>query len=212
MKKVSFTQTKHYHLFVMLLPVILFDFAYKVNAQEKKATFGIKAGLNISTMSAHAGQTKVNNIDPTAGFHTGLTLDFLVAPQVYIFTGAEYSIKGFVINESQDTDVTASYFQIPLTVGTKLKMENWGIVLNTGPYFAYGLGGKANKGSREWDTFSEKLLRNFDFGFLLGLGIERGKWNFGLNNEVGIINALRKNAEDITMNNFNVALSAGYKF
>lgn len=198
--------------YAMIATIMMLGIANGVNAQEEKAVFGLKAGLNVSTTNGRAGNARVNNLGSKAGFHAGVTLDLCVAPQIYLFTGAEYSVKGFVIEESTNTEVTAAYLQVPVAIGTKLEIGKWGLFMNTGPYFAYGLGGKARKGNDEWDTFSDKLLKNFDFGFLLGIGLEQRKWRFGIISEIGFANILQKSDDNITLNNFNVGLSAGYKF
>lgn len=211
MKITNFIGIRRYSRYAIIITAVILGFATNANAQEKKVAFGLKGGINFCTVGARIGTSSVSNINPSAGFHAGVTLDVPVAPQIYLFTGAEYSVKGFVIDESTDTEVTASYVQVPLAVGIKMDMNNWGFYMNTGPYLAYGVGGKTTQGSTTTNTFSDSLLKNFDFGFVFGLGIDRNRWRFGCGSELGFLNILQDNGSDINMNNVNFVLSAGYR-
>ncbi len=186
--------------------------AMSASAQVGKPVFGIKGGFNVSTVSARVGETRVKNIESNPGFHLGITADIPATDQVYVFTGVEYVVKGFIIDQSTDTEVNAAYLQVPLTLGMKIGVETWAMLMNIGPYFAYGLGGKTTQGSISRDTFSDAMLKKFDCGVVCGVGFEFNKWVVGINSEIGFLNVLNKNSDDITMNNVNVALSVGYKF
>ncbi len=212
MKRTNFIRIKRYGRYAIMITAVILGFATNANAQEKKVAFGLKGGINICTASARVGSTRANNINPSAGFHAGITLDMPVAQQIYLFTGAEYSVKGFVIDESMDTKVTASYVQVPLAVGIKMDMNNWGLYMNTGPYLAYGVGGRITHGSTSTNTFSDTFMKKFDFGFVYNVGIDWRKWRFGCGSEVGLLNILQDNESDISMENINFVFSAGYRF
>ncbi|MGP1421870.1 MAG: outer membrane beta-barrel protein [Tannerella sp.] len=197
---------------ILVLAALFTATCAHAQSEKKKVTFGLKAGVNLSTVEARAGNARANNIESSAGFHTGVTLDVSIAPQWYLFTGAEYTVKGFEIDQSRYTTVNASYLQFPLTIGPQFEFGNWTIPFHIGFYYAYGLAGKANDGSSEWDTFSKKLLKKSDFGFVGGVGIGWRKLCFSMGGEIGLVNILHENRDDLTMNNINFTVSVGYKF
>lgn len=197
----------------ILLATALLFIGVNVNAQEKKATFGFKAGLNVSNIGS-TDEKEFDNTKSNAGFHAGITLDFAFTPQWYLLTGLEYSVKGVTIEVGSgyyDWDVSAAYVQIPVSGAYKFRFtEDLAILFNMGPYFAYGVSGKAKAGNTEHDTFSDQWLKNFDAGLQLGASLEWKKFCFGLGGEVGLVNVMQ--ASNSKAENRNFTLSVGYKF
>lgn len=195
------------------LKVILFIsvlLVANVNAQEKKTTFGIKAGLNLSNIGSDKGN--YDNTKTKAGFHAGITLDYAFTPQWYLLTGLEYTSKGVKVElSSNDQNVTAAYVQLPVSAAFKLEVsDEMAILINAGPYFAYGVHGKIKQGSYEQDTFSGVALKRFDSGMNLGAALEWQKLCFGLGGELGFVNIMQKGNDKAETRNFT--LSVGYKF
>lgn len=181
-----------------------------INAQEKKTTFGIKAGLNLSDITSDKGN--YNNTKTKAGFHAGITLDHAFTSRWYLLTGLEYTSKGVKIElSSADQNVTAAYVQLPVSVGYKFQVsEDMAILVNAGSYFAYGIHGKIKQGSYEQDTFGELTLKRFDSGMNLGVALEWQKLCFSLGGELGFVNIMQKNNNEAKTK--NSTLSVGYKF
>lgn len=197
----------------ILFATALFFVGMHLNAQEKKATFGVKAGLNISNVGS-TDDEEFDNTKSNVGFHAGVTLDYAFTPQWYLLTGLEYTTKGVTIEMGSgyhDWDVTAAYVQLPVSAGYKFRFtDDLAILVNTGPYFAYGVHGKAKAGSYKEDTFSDDWLKNFDCGLLFGASLEWKKLCFGLGGEVGLVNVMQENNSKAQNRNFT--LSVGYKF
>lgn len=179
-------------------------------AQEKKKTFGVKAGLNLSNITTDNGN--YDNTKAKAGFHAGLTLDYAFTPQWYLLTGLEYTVKGVKLElNPNDQNVTAAYVQLPVAAAFKLPItEDMKLLVSAGLYFAYGIHGKIKQGSWEQDTFSGVALKKFDSGVVIGAAIEWQKWCFSLGSELGVVNIMQKNNDKAKTTNFT--LSAGYKF
>lgn len=196
-------------LFVTALLLV----AVGVNAQEKKVTFGLKAGLNVSSVGS-TDEKEFDNLKSNVGFHGGITLDFAITPQWYVLTGLEYTTKGVTIEMGSgyhDWDITAAYVQIPVSAGYKFRInDDFAVLVNMGPYFAYGVNGKAKAGSHEDDTFSDDWMKNFDCGLLFGGSLEWKKLCFGLGGEVGLVNVMQ--SKNSKAENRNFTLSVGYKF
>ena len=194
----------------ILFITVLFLTAMSINAQEKKITFGVKAGLNLSNITSD--KRNYNNTKTKSGFHGGITLDYAFTPQWYLLTGLEYTSKGVKIELStRDQDVTAAYVQLPVSAGFKLQAsDDIAVLVGAGFYFAYGIHGKIKQGSFEQDTFSDVALKKFDSGVNIGASLEWQKLCFGLGSELGFVNIMQKNNNEAKTRNFT--LSAGYKF
>ena len=197
----------------ILFVTVLLLVAANVVAQEKKATFGIKAGVNISNIGS-TDEKEFDNTKSNAGFHAGVTLDYAFTPQWYLLTGLEYSVKGVTIEMGSgyyDWDVSAAYLQIPVSAGYKFRInDDFAVLVNMGSYFAYGIHGKAKAGSREDDTFSDDWLKNFDCGLLFGGSLEWKQLCFRLGGEIGLVNVMQPSNSKAENRNFT--LSVGYKF
>ena len=197
--------------FKLIFFAALFLVAVNINAQDKKVTFGVKAGLNVSNIGAE--DKAFDNTSAKTGFHAGITLDYAFTHQWYLLTGLEYSSKGVKIDlgGSSDLNVTAAYVQLPLCAGFKLGItDDLGILFDLGPYFAYGLHGKSKIGSSEIDTFSKDWVKKFDCGIHFGVGLEWQKMTFGFGGESGMVNIMQEGNSKAETRNFKV--SVGYKF
>ena len=193
---------------ILLVSVLLF--AIGINAQEKKITFGVKAGLNLSNIGSEDGD--YDNTKTKPGFHAGITLDYAFSPQWYLLTGLEYTSKGVKVELSpKDQNITAGYIQLPISGAFKFRIsEDFAILAYAGPYFAYGIQGKIKQGKNKQDTFSDIALKEFDCGMNAGAGLEWKKLCFSMGGEIGLVNIMQKNNDDAQTRNFT--LSAGYKF
>lgn len=200
-------------LFVVVLLI-----GITANAQDKPITFGVKAGVNLSNFSGD-----VEDTSSKIGFNIGITTDYSLTTDLYILTGLELTMKGSkadgIIEGIKVTEKTNPMFlQLPVHLGYKFVVaEDTKIVLHTGPYIAYGIGGKikyeAKEGgvtsNTEVDFFGDDLFKRFDFGLGLGAGAEFGKIGVGLGWDFGLANLAREDAKIRTMNGY---LIIGYKF
>ena len=130
------------------------------NAQDKAVSFGLRAGLNINTLT-YSGDDEGEIRDfykARPGFHVGAVVDckvagnFYIQPSIYITTRgtkletispkkpwSDFDYAKFRYSEK----INMTYLQIPISasyrfpVGKIVKFD-----LNVGPYVAIGLGGK----------------------------------------------------------------------
>lgn len=202
------------------LKILLISIALLVgvtaNAQDKKITAGVKAGMNVSNFSGD-----IQGTDAKVGFNVGVTLDYAFTNDFCLLTGLEFTTKG----AKTDSDGLAKgtfnpmYLQIPIHAGYKLNItDNTKLVFRAGPYLAYGVGGKlsakAGGESESIGVFRSGLLKNFDFGLGIGAGVEFGKIGVNLGYDFGLVNVWDLDSwgvdGSIKNGNFNVGL--GYKF
>lgn len=76
----------------ILFVTAIFLVAGSAGAQEKKATFGFKAGLNVSNIGS-TDEKEFDNTKSNVGFHAGVTLDYAIKSSWYLLTGLEYSVN-----------------------------------------------------------------------------------------------------------------------
>lgn len=195
----------------LILLTLAICMATTLIAQEKKATFGIKVGLNVANIGS-TGDKEFDNVKAKAGFNAGITLDYAFSKHWYLLTGLEYSVKGATadLGRSNDLKMTAAYALLPLCAGYNIIItDDMSIMVKLGPYFAYGLHGKTKLGSSEWNTFDE-AMKEFDCGINLGVSFEWKKMSFGMGGEMGLLNIMEDGYSDAQSRNFTI--SVGYKF
>lgn len=184
-------------LFIILLFYII-NCSSSVHAQNDKFfIFGIKMGGSLSNLSGFDHNNYVDKTNPKLNFVAGITTDFTLSQHWTILSGLEYTSKGAESDvEYFDTktrtiiNYNASYLQIPIHIGYKVKSaENSNVIFHLGPYFSYGVGGdiiwreksttQTTAGSYKKAFFSDNLFKRFDYG--LGIGVNVDTKNFALN-------------------------------
>ncbi len=211
-----------------------------VSAQNKKIQFGVKGGLNRSAgfvndaheikfkSGYHIGVFVDYTLYSKFGIQTGLFLSEKGGKFVGLHSGGydggtpDYRHR-----------FKALYLQTPLMVTYKQNIsEKWSVNFGVGTYFAYGVSGKARidingvysdgTNFREWNTFAnseeyvnESFVR-FDIGILFNFEVEFNNIFLGIGIEKGFVNTLRQYSkdygQDLTLYNYNVPFSIGYRF
>ena len=199
-------------LFKVSLIAIAMLISISIDAQESPITFGIKGGGNISTLSDNEDITK-----PKIGYQFGVTVDYMITPDMFIFSGIELVNKGAAgkrLPSSATSDATVAttsnslYIQLPIHFAYKFDAgTDTKIALHGGPYVAYGVGGKMKakmkdsttpytKETLENDFFGDNgLAKRFDYGLGLGVSIEYNKLVFDFGFDAGIPNIVNDGAE-----------------
>lgn len=158
---------------VMAASILLSTFALK--AQE--TSFGLKAGVNVSTLSVTNG----TDFDSKAGFHVGglahihLNKNWAIQPEIM------YSTQGGKIGDFQ---MDLNYINVPVLVQY---MTQDGFRLQTGPQLGFLTNAESEFGDGEADRTEE--FKKVDFAWTLGagylfpagIGID-ARYNFGIAN------------------------------
>lgn len=203
-----------------LFTILCFSGLLSANAQYqyddyKPVTFGLRAGVNMSTFGAKLSDKGAGlaDLNSKVGFMAGLTVDFAFNENIYILTGADFALKGATeFRGGQKRSVSASFINLPIHFGYKLKIDdNPVLVFRGGPYLGFGMGGTTtNKVTNEkMDTFQSDFYKKFDYGLGAGVGAEFNKlvvevgYNFGLAD-------LSEIGEKVKARDFY--LTFGYKF
>jgi hypothetical protein len=185
-----------------------------------QAKWGIVAGPQFSSVTTR--NTPLNSKKETSklltGIRAGITVDIRLADEFFIGTGLIYSGKGGKFKNVNDK-VTLSYLEVPVNFMFKPEVGSGRLVLAAGPYFSYGLTGKFKDNAILSDrkAFEDEAggfkLQHFDAGANINIGYETlmGLY-FGLNTEIGLVNAFDYNALDRKFKNNSFGVSVGYKF
>jgi len=174
------------------------------------AQVGIKAGVNIASLSKDPGEDEPGDYDAISilGFQGGLTFELPIAGPLALQPELLFIQKGgkseFIITEDNKSinTVTYNYLEIPILLKLKLGStdgDGAGFYLIGGPYAGYVFGGKSkqeltilgqtstSEQTIDYDDedFNEKRV---DWGASFGLGVHFGKlfvdarYNLGINN------------------------------
>lgn len=192
--------------------------------------FGIRAGLNLANASCSENGHSVS-LDSRAAFHVGVIADVPLMQSLYVQTGLYLQNKGAKYEEShngwkeKDT-FKPMYLQIPLLASYRYDFSDAvQLQVNVGPYFAYGIGGKAkmseedNGDTESWeiDFFGDKDEetsmgnKRFDSGLQIGGGLTFAqRYYLGVTYEFGFANISKWDGTEIK--NKNLMVSIGYNF
>ncbi|MDD2197389.1 MAG: porin family protein [Bacteroidales bacterium] len=169
----------------------------KVTAQESR--FGIKGGLNVSTLTTDEFDDK--NLKP--GFHIGIfnkvSLGEALAIQpelLFITKGAKYSYDNPLVEG--DTKFNLNYIELPVKVVVNL-LEIFEVQF--GPYVGYLVSAKSETNAEVlnfWNIASEdeidrKQFKAFDYGLSLGVGLDLDPLIVGINYNLGLTPVAEKN-------------------
>lgn len=201
---------------IVILTALLLGSA--ASAQDyQKNIFGIRAGLNLASISVSAGRLSAST-DSRAAYHIAVTDQILLCNKLpfYLETGLGFSSRG---GKVEGTTVRSSYLQVPVLLNYHIDIRNTvSIQPFAGLYYGLGIGGKGEQADGvKVDVFSDEGgFKRSDFGVRLGAGIAWGHLYFGLGYEIGCLNTVKSNdlldAADIKMRNNCFTLSIGYNF
>lgn len=184
-----------------------------------QAKWGIVAGPQFSSVTTkQAGSSKETSKILTS-IRAGVTVDIPLADEFYIGSGLLYSGKGGKLKNS-DIKVSLGYLQLPINFMYKPEVGSGRLVLAVGPYISYGVTGKykdiplvGDRNAFDDEATALLKLKRFDAGGNLNVGYEMpmGLY-FGLNADLGLVNAYDNTDNDHSFKNTSFGVSVGYKF
>ena len=128
--------------------------------------WGVQLGMNFSNM------TKADDAKMLPGFKVGLGMDYAFTDVWSLKSGLMFESKGYKLDEEKARPI---YMQIPVMAAWKANItDDIKFVVNAGPYFAVGLGGKYKEGNSDIKLFSSDgmNMKRFDLGIQWGIGVE----------------------------------------
>lgn len=196
-------------IWVLVLSLILLvEASITVKAQDSPVSIGLKGGINLSDFGGD-----MKDVKSAIKYQAGITFDIACTENVYLQTGIEFLTKGAKQKPGTGTNIKYNpiYLQVPVHAAYKFNIANdIRLVINAGPYVAYGLGGKIKAGDEKEDFFGDNRFKRFDFGIGGGAGIEIGKIVFSLGYDFGLANI--SDTKGTKVRNRNAYASIGFKF
>lgn len=138
-----------------------FAFSQKTSASVASSSpvrFGLKAGLNISTISN-------SNANSKAGFYGGVFANIPVAQDFSVQPEVLYSGQGAKAKSNSDIKLNTDYIAVPVMLQYNL-IPN--LYVEAGPQFAFLISAKGKGNGASVDVKDD--FKTFDFGLGLGAG------------------------------------------
>lgn len=148
-------------LFGLALVAGTFSFAQKTSsntASSSPVRFGLKAGLNVSTLSGDGMKSK-------AGFYGGVFANIPVAQDFSVQPEVLYSGMGAKDSYDTNTKLNLDYIAVPVMFQYNA-LPN--LYFEAGPQFGFLISSKMKYNSSSVDT--KDLTKGFDFALGLGAG------------------------------------------
>lgn len=193
----------------------------------KMVSFQLRAGVNFQNLNGEIGGTNADGKLKT-GFHAGVEVPIMIAPEFYIQPGVLYSLKGAKDEDNSDFKTHLSYVEIPVNFVYKPMLGTGNLILGVGPYMGIGIGGKVTDGDDDVDVKFENevsalefasapYFRRTDFGGNLLAGYQfANNLFFQLNAQLGMTNVLPKiegiDEDNTKLKNTGFGISVGYIF
>lgn len=178
-----------------------FAFSQKTStASSSPVRFGVKAGLNISTISN-------SDLNSKAGFYGGVFANIPVAQDFSVQPEVLYSGMGGKYKGNSDVKLNADYIAVPVMLQYNL-IPN--LYVEAGPQFGFLISAKGKSNGASVDV--KDNMKTFDFGLGLGAGYYFTQ-NIGVNVRytAGLSDIAKDNSGDASRNGvFQVGLA--YKF
>ncbi|WP_343616398.1 porin family protein [Flavobacterium sp.] len=184
------------------IAILAFGFA---NAQQTR--FGVKGGLNISTLVGG----DVDNTKALIGFHVGGFAEIKIIEKLAIQPELLFSAQGTRVDGfgGQDNDLKLNYINIPVLAKYYITKQ---FTVEAGPQLGFLVSAKA-EGEDVKDGF-----KSVDLGFNFGAGYNfTDNFSAGIRYTVGLSNVGDYDVDDIdeyydSPKNSNLALFIAYKF
>lgn len=179
-----------------------------VMAQEKPIQFGIKAGVNLPSLSGDGKDFK-----STIRYQFGVTADIALNNKMYVLTGLNFQNK--VLKEEsykeEKLKMGLTYIQLPAHLTYKLALnDDVNLFVGAGPYIAYGIGGKTKGQQIDEKTFDSARLKKLDYGAGATAVLAFGKLGFGAGYDIGLNNISAPKGTKLRSRTAYITI--GYKF
>lgn len=171
-------------------------------------TFGVRAGGVLSSMNGDINKAKY-----VFKYQVGATVDVGFTENIYLVTGIDFLAKGTKSKPKlgAETKLNPMYLQVPVHAAYKFDVAPGSrLVVEAGPYVAYGIAGKMKSGSEKVNIFGDDKFKRFDFGLGAGVGYEYGHFVVKGGYDFGLINI--SDVKGTKARNHNAYLTLGYRF
>ncbi len=197
---------------------------FSTEKAEGGVKFGIRAGLNMANMSASDDNGTSISPGSRTAFHVGVTADIPLMQSLYVQTGLFLQSKGYKFEEDEYTEtVKPMYLEIPVLASYRYDFSDaLQLQINAGPYFGYGIGGKAKIEIEDYDSVEGDFFgddddqfgaKRFNCGLQFGAGLTLSNhYYLGFAYQLGLSNIMDTNDDYDNVKDRNWMISIGYNF
>jgi hypothetical protein len=177
---------------------------------------GPKAGLNLATAKLSMMGISIDE-KILIGFHVGILSEIPLSGNLCLQPAILYSAKGSKYSfMSEEFKASPSFIEIPVNVVYKIDLGVAKLLLNAGPYAAYGIGGKYDFDGDPVDivfgTSEDDDMKPLDFGLNIGAGVEISHIIISANYGLGLANLSPVTSNDEEIKNKVIGFSLAYLF
>ncbi|MXS70790.1 outer membrane beta-barrel protein [Flavobacteriaceae bacterium W22] len=156
----------------------------KTESSASATRFGLKAGLNLSSINTDGFKGK-------AGIYGGIFANIPLGTSVSVQPEVLYNNAGAKVEGMSDVKLNLDYISVPIMIQYNIMPE---LYLEAGPQFSAAINKEVKTDAGSADV--KDLFRNFDFGVGLGAG-------YYFTNNIGITARYAAGLIDISHNNPN---------
>jgi len=181
---------------ILTAALVLFTIVLTAQEQEKRIQFGVRSGLNISSVVGE--DEDFESPDARFSFYGGLVVEGKINDRFSVLSEVFYSRQGFELGESFDDDefdpqLQVDYIQVPLMLKVNI-FE--GLSAHAGPQFGFKISEEYdtdildNGGDTDTDFFKDfdlQITTGVQYSFKIGLFVQ-ARYTYG-------ISELRDNTE-----------------
>jgi len=156
-----------------------------VNVLHAQVQFGVKAGLNLATLS-YSGSA-INDLKTKTDFNGGVFASIPLFNSFYLQPELLYSGQGSGTTDSGSGEINYNYLNVPVLF--KYQHAS-GLFAETGPQIGFLLSANVKAGSETVDV--KKDVQSTDFSWAFGLGYKFGNIGLGIDARynLGLTNTL----------------------
>jgi opacity protein-like surface antigen len=173
-------------------------------------TFGVKAGVNASTLAVEDNLLDTSSIWGAVG---GLFVGRNITDNAGLQLEALFSQRGAKdVSSSSETRLRLTYLDLPLTARFGSTMSNdVHFHAFTGPQLGIKLSAKAKNDFLGVDEDLDDEVKSWDFGWTLGAGVEMNNLSLDARYTLGLTN-IDASSSDGSIKNRTFTVLAGYRF
>ncbi|MGC4234227.1 MAG: porin family protein [Niabella sp.] len=194
----------------------------QVNAQ---ATFGLKAGLNVSNLTVKGEGIKVK-YNSLPGLHIGVMASLPISDNLSIDPALLYSGKGAKGDDNDEyvalysnESYNINYLELPINISYSFNLsstDNIKPFVFAGPYLGLAFSGKykSENTSEKFKIGNDKNtsdIKPVDYGANIGAGVKFSNFRISAQYGIGMANIL-PGTSSTKMHNSTFGLSIGYTF
>jgi len=199
---------RHTRFYSLALAAVIMVPAIAAAQTAPVTTFGVKAGINSSTLSSDPDADLSQKIGMVGGVFVGRSINDRFGMRVeglFSQRGAKEQIG------SSDTSVNLTYFDVPvLAVIGNTTTDGTHFHAFTGPQASFLISANVKEEDSDITVDLKDEVKGVDFGWTLGAGVERGRASLDVRYTIGLTNA-NDSVSDASIKNRTFAVMVGYR-